>query len=206
MYGDDDTHITGQITFEQIAEAIRHKKYGRDMREAIAQGFEQFIGLLGRVSNLESEYSDLLGKYNDVIGRLNDDETEIHSLQGDVKALNQRCDKIEEKHNDDIKALTKKHNEDIKALTDKHNDDIKAVQEQIDRLNNVVFGHVHEVNYDKPRNQDPHDYYEVIDKSKNNHPLNKDPVSHELNYSTINGKHNYIEIDTGIGNMKGEEL
>ena len=129
MYGDDDTHITGQITFSQIAEAIRHKKYGRDMREAIAQGFEQFIGLLGRVSNLESEYSDLLGKYNDVIGRLNDDETEIHSLQGDVKALNQRCDKIE----------------------DKHNDDIKAVQEQLDRLNHAVFGYgEYEVNYETP--------------------------------------------------------
>ena len=111
-------------------------------------------------------------------------KTEIHNLRGDVNALNQRCDKIEEKHNDDI----------------------KAVQEQLDRLNNVVFGHVHEVNYDKPQNQDPHDYYEVIDKSKNNHPLNKDPASHELNYSTINGKHNSIEIDTGIGHMKGEEL
>ena len=206
MYGDDDTHITGQITFEQIAEAIRHKKYGRDMREAIAQGFEQFIGILQRVSDLESEYSDLLGKYNNIIGRLNDDETEIHDLQGDVNALNQRCDKIEEKHNDDIKALTEKHNDDIKALTEKHNDDIKAVQAQLDRLNNVVFGHVHEVNYDKPRKQDPHDYYEVIDKSKNRHPLNKDPVSHELNYSTINGKHNSIEIDTGIGHMKGEKL
>ena len=122
-------------------------------------------------------------------------KTEIHNLQGDVNALNQRCDKIEEKHNDDIK-----------ALTEKHNDDIKTVQEQLDRLNNVVFGHVHEVNYDKPQNQDPHDYYEVIDKSKNNHPLSKDPVSHELNYSTINGKHNSIEIDTGIGHMKGEKL
>lgn len=122
-------------------------------------------------------------------------KNEIHDLRGDVNALNQRCDKIEEKHNDDIK-----------ALTDKHNADIKAVQEQLDRLNNVVFGHVHEVNYDKPQNQDPHDYYEVIDKSKNRHPLNKDPVSHELNYSTINGKHNSIEIDTGIGHMKGEEL
>ena len=129
MYGDDDTHITGQITFEQIAEAIRHKKYGRDMREAIAQGFEQFIGLLGRVSNLESEYSDLLGKYNDIIGRLNDDETEIHDLQGDVEALNQRCDKIEEKHNDDI----------------------KAVQEQLDRLNQAVLGYgEYEVNYETP--------------------------------------------------------
>ena len=129
MYGDDDTHITGQITFSQIAEAIRHKKYGRDMREAIAQGFEQFIGLLERVSNLESEYSDLLGKYNDIIGRLNDDETEIHSLQGDVKDLNQRCDKIEEKHNDDI----------------------KKVQGQLDRLNQAVFGYgEYEVNYETP--------------------------------------------------------
>ena len=129
MYGDDDTHITGQITFSQIAEAIRHKKYGRDMREAIAQGFEQFIGLLGRVSNLESEYSDLLGKYNDIVGRLNDYENEIHDLQDKNIALNQRCDKIEEKHNDDI----------------------KKVQGQLDRLNQAVFGYgEYEVNYETP--------------------------------------------------------
>lgn len=137
MYGDDDTHITGQITFEQIAEAIRHKKYGRDMREAIAQGFEQFIGILQRVSHLESEY-------NGVISRLNDDEKEIHNLQGDVNALNRRCDKLEEKHNDDIK-----------ALTDKHNDDIKAVQEQLNRLNQAVFGYgEYETNYETPKTTD----------------------------------------------------
>ena len=141
------------------------------------------------------EFDKLEGQLRIALDDIQFLKTEIHDLQGDVKALNQRCDKIEEKHNDDIK-----------ALTDKHNEDIKKVQEQLDRLNNVVFGHVHEVNYDKPRKQDLHDYYEVIDKSKNNHPLNKDPVSHELNYSTINGKHNSIEIDTGIGHMKGEKL
>lgn len=110
MYGDDDTHITGQITFAQIAEAIRHKKYGRDMREAIAQGFEQFIGILQRVSNLESEYSDLLSKYNDIIGRLNDDENEIHSLQ-----------------------------EDVNALTKKYNDDIYATNQRLTKLEKAVF-------------------------------------------------------------------
>ena len=153
-------------------------------------------------AHLDSNWNSGNREFDKVEGQLRialDDiqflKDEIHDLQGDVIALNQRCDKIEEKHNDDIK-----------ALTDKHNDDIKAVQEQLDRLNNVVFGHVHEVNYDKPQNQDSHDYYEVIDKSKNRHLLNKDPVSHELNYSTINGKHNSIEIDTGIGHMKGEEL
>ena len=141
------------------------------------------------------EFDKVEGQLRIVLDDIQFLKTEIHDLQGDVNALNQRCDKIEEKHNDDIK-----------ALTDKHNEDIKKVQEQLDRLNNVVFGHVHEVNYDKPQKQDLHDYYEVIDKSKNNHPLNKDPVSHELNYSTINGKHNSIEIDTGIGHMKGEKL
>ena len=110
MYGDDDTHITGQITFAQIAEAIRHKKYGRDMREAIAQGFEQFIGILQRVSDLELEYSDLQRKYNDIIGRLNDDENEINDLQGDVK-----------------------------ALTKKYNDDIEATNQRLTKLEKAVF-------------------------------------------------------------------
>ena len=118
MYGDDDTHITGQITSAQIAEAIRHKKYGRDMREAIAQGFEQFIGILQRVSNLESEYSDLqseysdlLSKYNDIIGRLNDDENKIRGLQGDIEALSK-----------------------------KHNDDIEAINQRLTKLEDAVFG------------------------------------------------------------------
>lgn len=114
MYGDDDTHITGQITSAQIAEAIRHKKYGRDMREAIAQGFEQFIGILQRVSNLELEYSDLLSKYNDIIGRLNDDENEIHDLQGDVN-----------------------------ALTKKHNDDNEATNQRLIKLEDAVFNAVY---------------------------------------------------------------
>lgn len=110
MYGDDDTHITGQIPFAQIAEAIRHKKYGLDMREAIAQGFEQFIGILQRVSDLESEYSDLLGKYNDIIGRLNDDENEINDLQGDVR-----------------------------TLTKKYNDDIETTNQRLTKLEKAVF-------------------------------------------------------------------
>lgn len=122
MPEDDANHISGQLTPIQIGEAIRRKKYGRDMREAIAQGFEQFIGILDRVSNLESEYSDLLSKYNDIIGRLNDDENKIRGLQGDINALSK-----------------------------KHNDDSEAVQEQLDRLNHAVFGYgEYEVNYETP--------------------------------------------------------
>lgn len=133
MYGDDDTHITGQITSAQIAEAIRHKKYGRDMREAIAQGFEQFIGILQRVSDLESkysdlqsEYSDLLSKHNDIIDRLNDDENKINGLQGDVD-----------------------------ALTKKHNDDIEAINQRLTKLEKAVFGYgEYETNYETPKTTD----------------------------------------------------
>lgn len=79
--------------------------------------------------NLFGKYNNLLGKYNDIIGRLDDDENEIHDLQDKNIALNQRCDKIEEKHNDDI----------------------KAVQEQLDRLNQAVFGYGEfEINYETP--------------------------------------------------------
>ena len=174
--------------FENESNASQDANYREHLNRNWDNGNSAFDNLLGK-------YNGLLDEYDAVNSRLDDAERKIRDLQDKNIALNQRCDKIEEKHNDDIK-----------ALTEKHNDDIKTVQEQLDRLNNVVFGHVHEVNYDKPQSQDPHDYYEVIDKSKNNHPLNKDPVSHELNYSTINGKHNSIEIDTGIGHMKGEKL
>lgn len=163
--------------FENESNASQDANYREHLNRNWQNGNTAFDDLFGK-------YNGLFDEYDAVNNRLDDAERKIRDLQDKNIALNQRCDKIEEKHNEDI----------------------KAVQEQLDRLNNVVFGHVHEVNYDKPQNQDPHDYYEVIDKSKNNHPLNKDPVSHELNYSTINGKHNSIEIDTGIGHMKGEEL
>lgn len=159
MYGDDDTHITGQIPFAQIAEAIRHKKYGLDMREAIAQGFEQFIGILQQVSDLESEYSDLQSKYNDIIGRLNDDENKISDLQSDIKALSQRCDNIEEKHDENIKAM----------------------QEQLERINHAIFGYGEfEVNYQKPTKQRPDDY-----EVNYNKPLNNRQPTHEHNFIEI---------------------
>ena len=87
-------------------------------------------------AHLDSNWNSGNREFDKVEGQLRialDDiqflKDEIHDLQGDVKDLNQRCDKIEEKHNDDIK-----------ALTEKHNDDLKTVQEQLDRLNRAVFG------------------------------------------------------------------
>lgn len=39
-YRDEKPFDDSEHTMEEIAEAIRHKMYGKDVREAIAQGFE----------------------------------------------------------------------------------------------------------------------------------------------------------------------
>lgn len=87
MYGDDDTHITGQITFSQIAEAIRHKKYGRDMREAIAQGFEYFQGLWQKLDILDSKYSEILQDYQNLDTRVGNCEKAISDLSDEVVSV-----------------------------------------------------------------------------------------------------------------------
>lgn len=86
MYGDDDTHITGQITFAQIAEALRHKKYGRDMREAIAQGFEYFQGLWEKLDIIDSKYSEILQDYQNLDTRVGNCEKAISDLSDHIDA------------------------------------------------------------------------------------------------------------------------
>lgn len=119
--------------FEEESNASQDGNYREHLNRNWHNGNIAFDNLFGK-------YSGLLDEYAAVNSRLDDAERKIRDLRGDVKDLNQRCDKIEEKHNDDIK-----------ALTDKHNDDIKAVQEQLDRLNQAVFGYgEYEVNYETP--------------------------------------------------------
>lgn len=157
--------------FENESNASQDANYREHLNRNWDNGNSAFNNLFGK-------YNGLLDEYDAVNSRLDDAERKIRDLQDKNIALNQRCDKIEEKHNDDI----------------------KAVQEQLDRLNNVVFGHVHEVNYDKIPEQD-HNDHEVNYRD----PMNKDPSNHELNYSRVNGKHRFVEIDTTVNHkLKGE--
>lgn len=91
MYGDDDTHITGQITFSQIAEAIRHKKYGRDMREAIAQGLEYCMAQAQKVDRLEQDLSDLSKR----VTALEVLPSEVAEVKRDIGTINKQIDKLD---------------------------------------------------------------------------------------------------------------
>ena len=56
----DNSHIDGkQLTPQQIADAIRHKKFGVDVRESIAQGLEYCMAQAQKVDKLEQNLSNL---------------------------------------------------------------------------------------------------------------------------------------------------
>lgn len=74
-----------------------------------------------------------IGKYNTLFQR-------IDNLEKRMNELEKRCENIE-----------KTHHQDIEEITDKHKEDIETVQEQLDRLNQAVFGYgEYEVNYETP--------------------------------------------------------
>lgn len=56
----DNSHINGkQLTPQQIADAIRHKKFGVDVREAMAQALEYCMTQAQKVDTLETEVKNL---------------------------------------------------------------------------------------------------------------------------------------------------
>lgn len=87
---DDESHITGNLTAEQVAEAVLHKKYGVDVRKAIAQGF------------------GLCATYED-IKQMRDD---LSNAQRDIKTLQSRLDQVEaaQKKLDNLKNAVDKLN------------------------------------------------------------------------------------------------
>lgn len=73
-YRDDTPFDDSDHTMKQIAEAIRHKMYGVDVREAIAQGFEL---MYKKIAELDG-----------------DDSNDQNALEKLEKRLNARIDRI----------------------------------------------------------------------------------------------------------------
>lgn len=77
-------------TMKQIADAIRHKGYGKDVREAIAQGMESYdrtSGELFKCMNKVEEKTDQ---------EIEDRKKGDGNLQGQIDKLQERCQKLEQ--------------------------------------------------------------------------------------------------------------
>lgn len=57
-------------TMKQIADAIRHKGYGKDVRETIAQGFEKIDSDLARITLKNKQLQKAIGLSDDDLNEL----------------------------------------------------------------------------------------------------------------------------------------
>lgn len=87
----DNSHIDGkQLTPQQIADAIRHKKFGVDVREAMAQGLEYCMEQAQKVNRLEQDLSDLSKQ----VTALEVLPSEVAEVKRDIGMINKKIDKL----------------------------------------------------------------------------------------------------------------
>lgn len=87
----DNNHIDGkQLTPQQIADAIRHKKFGVDVREAMAQGLEYCMEQAQKVDKLEQDLSNLDKR----VTSLETLPNEVAGIEQDIGTINDEISKL----------------------------------------------------------------------------------------------------------------
>ena len=87
----DNNHIDGkQLTPQQIADAIRHKKFGVDVREAMAQGLEYCMRQAQKVDTLEKEVKNL----DERVTSLETLPNEVDKNRRDIGTINDEITKL----------------------------------------------------------------------------------------------------------------
>lgn len=87
----DNIHIDGkQLTPQQIADAIRHKKFGVDVREAMAQGLEYCMTQAQKVDKLENDLSNLDKR----VTALEVLPNEVTDIKESIGTINKQIDKL----------------------------------------------------------------------------------------------------------------
>lgn len=109
MVANDTSHIVGTLDPNQIGEAIRHKKFGVDMREAIAQAFEFMQSWYKSVQELNSLVESLKQDINDLSAKHSQD---IQNLQEEIDdEVGKRIEEVTE-----LTAKIEKNESDINNL------------------------------------------------------------------------------------------
>lgn len=87
----DTTHIDGkQLTPGEIADAIRHKKFGIDVREAMAQGLEYCMRQAQKVDTLETDVKNL----DERVTKLEVLPSKVTKIEQDIVDINRDITKL----------------------------------------------------------------------------------------------------------------
>lgn len=87
----DTTHIDGKkLTPEEIGDAIRHKKFGVDVREAMAQGLEYCMQQAQKVDTLETVVKNL----DERVTKLEVLPSEVTKIEQDIVDINRDITKL----------------------------------------------------------------------------------------------------------------
>ena len=124
----DNSHIDGkQLTPQQIADAIRHKKFGVDVREAMAQGLEYCMTQAQKVDKLEQDLSNLDKRV-----------TALEVLPSEIAKITNEVAEVKR----DISNLDKRVTwlEVLPSEVAGIEQDIGTINDEINKLNIAVFG------------------------------------------------------------------
>lgn len=87
----DTTHIDGKkLTPEEIGDAIRHKKFGVDVREAMAQGLEYCMTQAQKIDTLETEVKNL----DERVTKLEALPSEVADIKRGIRTINDEITKL----------------------------------------------------------------------------------------------------------------
>lgn len=130
----DTTPFQSTTSMAELADAIRNKAYGKDVREPIAQGFEQFDTVKGTVFVRLEAVEELVRGYEERIKqdeeRIKQDEEQIKQLQADLKT------KVNKQYVDDAVAEMKHRAEEVSLGV--HQPTIERAVEAILRNKGVI--------------------------------------------------------------------
>ncbi len=149
MVADDTTHVSGKLTPEQIGEAIRHKKFGVDMRETIAQAFEYMLSWWELVQKLDQAFSNLSTEHKQDIQQLQNETTAFKEDYDKQVGLFQQALSLQEsqisKNASDINNLVV----DLQNHLDQDKKDKDGIDARLKKLEDAVFG-LNPVEIDNP--------------------------------------------------------
>lgn len=87
----DTTHIDGKkLAPEEIGDAIRHKKFGIDVREAMAQALEYCMRQAQKLDTLETEVKNL----DERVTKLEYLPNEVADVKQDIVDINREITKL----------------------------------------------------------------------------------------------------------------